>query len=194
MGNSQGNYVLIAPPTLSDFDTPKENTKGKRYIYSTYNVIVAVLALLVILVGIIVCIAVVFVTANVTSLQRLCLYSEGQGSGMLSLHSSDQTMEYTISYSNLTSVPVAVYINGPIVIGTNDGPLDIALCGTPSLIGCNVAVPGYLYGKLNSYQGLSLKTYIDPIRAIPSFYYVLVHFENGWQMRFPLVGSCGFTT
>jgi hypothetical protein len=184
-------YTFLGPPTQSELEKERELGKGKKYIYSTYNVAVAILALLVILAGVTVCIAVVFVSADITAVQRLCLYSEGQATGMLTLQSSDKTIEYTISYSNVTRIPVALYINGPIPFGQNDGPLDIALCGTPSSIACITAVPGMLYGKLNSYEGYSLKTFIDPIRAIPPFYYVLIIFGDG-QIRLPLTGSCGF--
>lgn len=160
--------------------------KRRKYIYSTWNVIILVIALLLILAGVIVCIFVVVLAANVLAEQRLCLYNPIEGRGMLTLQSADLTMEWQITYTNLTETPAALYINGI------DNSLKIALCGLPSDVGCNTLIPGFLGGKIKSYNGIGLKTYIDDIRKFPPYYDVVIMYPSLKQVKFPLTASCGF--
>jgi hypothetical protein len=105
---------------------------------------------------------------------------------MLTLESSDLTIEWQITYFNVTEVPNAVYIKGI------DNSMNIALCGLPSDIACITVVPGFVGGKIKSYMGIGLKTHIDDIRKFPPYYDVVLPFPSGKMLKFPLVASCGF--
>jgi len=111
--------------------------------------------------------------------------------GQLILDSSDKTIEWDLRYTNVDDVPLAVYINGPIPVGLDTGPLDIALCGSPSVVACDTTVPALLRGKIDIYNGNSLKTYISAIRALPAIYYITVHFGTSVVLRAELGMSAG---
>lgn len=157
---------------------------------------VILMVIFVVLAGV-VSICVIVIVANGMAQQRYAIEGVGTDNttktmrGLVVLDSSANTIGWNLQYTNVADTPVAIYINGPIVIGTQTGPLDVVLCGSPSSFVCPVPTPGLLQSEINNYAGVPLGTYIAAIRNLPSWYYLSVYFAGGIELRAPLGISAG---
>jgi len=179
------------PPGTSTYTPSNKNP----FAYDKWSIFCICVTAFVVACAMAVSIAVIVITADGMAMQRCALFGMGSnftaiGQGMLIMDSAQGTIQWTIQYTNVLNNLLAIYINGPIPPGITDGPLDIALCGSPSTLACDLTTPGYIQYKLYSYNGNSLKTYIDGIRSYPVGFYVNMIFDVG-EMRFPLCLSAG---
>jgi len=166
-----------------------------KYNYTKWNIFCICVSIFVVACAAAVSIAVIVITANGMAVQRCALFGTGTNftgtaSGMLIMDSAQGSIQWTIQYTNILNNLLAIYINGPIPPGITDGPLDIALCGSPSTLACDLTNPAYIQHTIYTYNGNSLKTYISGIRSYPVGFYVSMIFDVG-EIRFPLCISAG---
>ena len=145
-----------------------------------------------------VCIAAIIIQANSMAVQRYTLVYctsptnvTSVTTGKMTFDSSGNSIEWEIGYTNVADNPLAIYINGPVPFGQPVGPFDLALCGTPSDLACDISIPGYLHGKIYTYQSIGLGPSITAIRDFPILYYVEVIFNTG-SVHCPLGISAGW--
>lgn len=119
------------------------------------------------------------------SFQRYTVEND-QYFGQFSVSSNSRTIEWDLQHTlAMDDAILALQVRGPIEPGLVDGPLHIALCGTPSTLACDVAVVGVLKDKITqTYDGYSLTTTIDAIRLFPRRYYLdLITAQNTTGLR-----------
>lgn len=154
------------------------------------NTVLAIFAALVIIAVGGVAIAAIVVKAEEGSLQRFCFSDETtKFLGSVSLQTNQREIQWKFQFDPAELGPVsAIQIKGPVPPGSVEGPLYVALCGTPSLIACDTSVVGESSGTLTrtSPEGYFLTAYIHAIRAAPWTYYVEI---NGLKLRF--TSQCG---
>lgn len=117
--------------------------------------------------------------------------------GPLTLDSNNLVITYqfrTLSMADATSIRLM----GPIVVGTDTGPIAAVLCGAPSpLPACDTTMPGEIplttvkdvYDGINP-VGQSVEVLIRTVRANPHLYYLEALNANG-GVRSPLNGISG---
>lgn len=147
----------------------------------------AIFAALVVLAVAGVAIAAIIVDSGQNAVQNICFCmqkintTESSGGcdarGIIQLRSNDRQIEWTLQYSvaTLSSLPTSVYLMGPAPIGgspTDQGPLAVSLCGTPSTVACDTSEAGFFTGTLTQFNpgGESLKPLIQAILNEPTRY------------------------
>lgn len=184
------------PPTESP-PPQKQAPTTLSYLPKWWNIFLVILMVIFVVLAGVVSICVIVIVANGMAQQRYAIQGVGTDNatktmrGLVVLDSSANTIAWNVQYTNVADTPVAIYINGPIVFGTQTGPLDVVLCGSPSSFVCAVPTPGLLQGEINNYAGVPLGTYIGAIRNLPSWYYLSVYFAGGIELRAPLGISAG---
>lgn len=167
--------------------------KTKFYHWNIFAVIITVIAVL--LAGA-VCISAIVIQANSMAVARYTIQCTsdnitGVAFGMTWFDSSSNFIQWDIRYTNIMNNVLAIYINGPIPVALNTGPLFIPLCGTPSSLACDTSIPGLLQGKINMAGNSGLGPQITTIRDFPILYYYEIIFDAG-VMRCPSGISAGW--
>jgi len=156
-------------------------------------------ALVVMIFGAVVIVAIVLASQQ-ASLQRFCFVatggvSVGELDGALSLKTNEKRIEWKTQYKNLAGIPIGLGIYGPVQPGQTDGPLAVALCGTPSSLACDTSIANVLADEIGQTGtgGQPLQTLIYAIRADPWQYYIQLNtaaFPAG-EVRATLNSLCG---
>lgn len=113
------------------------------------------------------------------------------------------TITYTVRTPNDTSSVTAIHFRGPTPLLSEDGPMEGALCGYPTLACDLTTTPGQISGTLSSSivddthpSGVDIRTVIEAMRASPELYYVEILTADrpvspgaarGWMTEF-----CGY--
>jgi len=117
--------------------------------------------------------------------------------GPLALDSNDIRMTYEFRTLNMADA-TAIHLKGPIVVGTNNGPIAAVLCGGPSpLPACDTSMPGEIPLTVvkEVWDGISptaqsMEVLIRTIRKNPHLYYLEALNANG-GVRAPLGSISG---
>lgn len=150
-------------------------------------------ALVVIGVAIVAIIAIVY-SSNANAVQRYCIQANGTVFGNVRTDVNDRDIQWKVQYTPDMGTVTSLHIMGPIPLGVTDGPLDFALCGSPSSLACDLTVPNYTEGHIYELNpgGTSLKALIQAIRNEPWRYYLQINRGgSGPPVRASLGSICG---
>lgn len=165
--------------------------------------------LIIVLVGLVVIIMSMAFSANVDALQRNCIEAvpgrvvggvgEAGGfvTGLLEMHSSDHYLSYDLRHYSLSPIQ-SIVIRGPMPVGSQVGPVKVALCGSPSTVVCDITtLAGQVKGKLMQVLpgATDIRPVIADIRKEPWLYYLEVLTSSKpttpGALRAPLGINCG---
>ena len=121
-----------------------------------------------------VAIAALVVNANGQALQRYAVIGNGF-TGQISMDINSGQLSWSLQYVPPQGAVNTFYIMGPIPPGSSTGPLDLAVCGSPSSLACDNSVPYVLKGSIMQYGSSGLVNYMTVIRQNPAFFYVLIN-------------------
>jgi len=190
------NSPLIIEPSTNSTKKPccwwgdTEATQKKTYCLRVTLGIFA--ALVVIAVAIVAIFAIVY-SSNANALQRYCVEANGTVFGYVSMDVNDRDIEWEIQHTPDMGTVVSLHIMGPIPIGLTEGPLDFALCGSPSSLACDLTTPNFLKDRIVELNpgGTGLKPLIQAIRTEPWRYYLQINRGAGDPVRAGLGQICG---
>lgn len=136
-------------------------------------------ALMLLLGGVVIIISSIY-TSSYLKEQRLFIGSESTTTdcrGIVTLNSDDGAFVYDIKYATSIGAPVSVFLMGPIDIDTKTGPVFVPLCGTPSLVACDLSVANTVAGTVStiSPSGTGATAYVADVRANPTLYFFQVN-------------------
>lgn len=186
---------FIGPNTTND--NPQQKI-SKRAFY--LRVVLGIFAALVVIAVAIVAIMGIVYSSNANALHRYCVEARGLNStavlrGAISMDINDRDIRWKLQHTPDLGPVLALHIMGPIPFGIEDGPLDFALCGSPSSLSCDLTVPNYLEGHITELNpgGTGLKSIIQAIRSEPWRYYLSVNTGTfpGGELRAGLNAICG---
>lgn len=162
---------------------PWSNKKCINYSLATFSVIVIVAVAAV-------AVATIFMVSEQNAMQRYCIdVDDGGLLGAFWMNSNDRTMSWNFQNTPTTIGAItSIQIKGPIPTGSLDGPLTVALCGSPHMISCDTSVPGESVGTMTA--DVSLKTVITEMREKIWRYYIELN-DGSTTLRAPLISICG---
>lgn len=129
-------------------------------------------ALVVVAIAVSAIIAMVY-SSNANATQRYCVESDSF-LGAITTDINDRDIAWNLQYANDMGTIESLYIMGPIPNGLSDGPIYVALCGSPSELACDLTVSNELKGRIEELNpgGIGLKKFIHAIRQEPWRYYI----------------------
>lgn len=172
--------------TLQGTEAVQQRTFCLRVVLGIFT------ALVVIAVAIVAIVAIVY-SSNANAVQRYCVQANGNVFGYVQTDVNDRDIEWKLQYTPDMGTVVSLHVMGPIPLGLTDGPLDFALCGSPSSLACDLTVPNYTEGHITELNpgGTSLKSLIQAIRNEPWRYYLQINRGAGAPVRAELGSICG---
>ena len=171
-----------------------DDERNKLIQNRTYclRVVLAIFTAIVVIGVAIVAIVAIVYSSNANAVQRYCVQSEDV-LGFIRTELNDREISWNLQYTPVVGTIVSLHIMGPIPLEVTDGPLNIALCGSPSTLACGASVPNQLADSIweKSPGGNGLKPTIQAIRKEPWRYYALLNRGSGAPIRLSLGQICG---
>lgn len=155
-------------------------------------------AVIFVLLTLVIIIATIVLVSQQNSIHRACGVANDLFAYKLIFNGDGNSIEYRLRYNVSEVAPVtALYIRGPMDVGSWTGPIAGVLCGAPLGVACSISVAGETSGLVRhtiqngvAINGVDVRTVTQPFRRDPELYYLEI--VSSIVARSQLTSTCGY--